>query len=208
MNTKVLTLNKFFQPLKVVSAYHALKAVINERAEIVCVENGNYICYNIDEWFELSMIKHQFEEEKTGLEDWIKTPDYPIEAPKIIRFLNFKKVPVRNNVRFSRRNIFIRDNYTCQYCGGKPKTSELELEHIIPKSRGGKSVWENTVCACSFCNDEKRDRTPEEAGMKLLRKPFKPNFLQAYGPPKVLQDNKYDDWQHFIDEVYWNIELK
>lgn len=206
-NIKVLTLNKVYQPLSIVSLYDALKAVINERAEVITVKEGSYLSHNIDEWFELSVLKSYFEEELTGREDWIKTPGMNIEAPRIIRFLNFDKKPFQK-VKFSRKNIFLRDNFVCQYCGNKFPIEKLQLEHVVPRSKGGKTTWLNTVCSCHKCNTRKRNRTPQEAGMSLIRKPFKPvfSFTSSLKIPHNAKE-KYTEWQHFLDEMYWNKQL-
>jgi 5-methylcytosine-specific restriction endonuclease McrA len=93
-----------------------------------------------------------------------------LQLPCVIRLCLYRRVPSRVQT-LSRRNILIRDGYVCQYCGEKFLNSELELEHVVPRARGGLSTWENLVAACRDCNARKADRTPAEAGMKLLRQP-------------------------------------
>jgi 5-methylcytosine-specific restriction endonuclease McrA len=93
-----------------------------------------------------------------------------IKLPCVIRLRQYRRLPGRVQA-LKRRNILMRDGNTCQYCGQKFTSGELELEHVIPRSRGGKSTWENLVAACRDCNKRKADRTPDEAGMKLLRRP-------------------------------------
>lgn len=94
-----------------------------------------------------------------------------IYVPSVIRLVNYAKVPYKRPIP-SRNNIFTRDQHRCMYCGSKGGKIVLELEHIIPKSRGGPSSWENMVCSCHACNQKKRDMTPEEAGMKLIHRPL------------------------------------
>ena len=98
---------------------------------------------------------------------------YPgVFMPSVIRLVEYAKVPYRTQ-QVSRKNIFLRDGYRCMYCGVKKRTGgELELEHIIPKSRGGRNTWENLVASCRECNRRKNDRTPEEAGMTLIHRPL------------------------------------
>jgi 5-methylcytosine-specific restriction endonuclease McrA len=105
--------------------------------------------------------------------DKIRTINKNYPLPSIIRLNSYVSVPFRNVV-MTRQNVFKRDNNACAYCG---KQSDLTLDHVIPKSRGGKSHWENLVTACKRCNSEKGSYTPEEAKMHLRIKPFKPTFL-------------------------------
>ena len=93
-----------------------------------------------------------------------------LQLPCVIRLHQYRRLPSRMQT-LSRRNILTRDGNICQYCGEKFNSSELELEHVIPRAQGGKSTWENLVAACRTCNSRKANRTPAEAGMKLLRKP-------------------------------------
>jgi 5-methylcytosine-specific restriction endonuclease McrA len=101
---------------------------------------------------------------------------YPgIYLPSVIRLRVYKHVPIRMQT-VSRKNIFMRDGYQCMYCGQSSSGAGLELEHIVPKSRGGKNEWSNLVAACRKCNSRKNDRTPEEAGMRLIRRPLPANI--------------------------------
>ena len=101
-----------------------------------------------------------------------------LQLPCVIRLRQYRRLSSRIQT-LSRKNILIRDGYTCQYCGVKLLSSELELEHVIPRSRGGQSTWENLVAACRDCNARKADRTPVEAGMKLLRQPRRVTILTS-----------------------------
>jgi 5-methylcytosine-specific restriction endonuclease McrA len=97
------------------------------------------------------------------------------QVPAVIRLLDKVKKKFSPKVVFTRKNVFMRDGYKCQYCGKESK--KLTLDHVMPTSRGGKNVWENVVAACQGCNSTKSNRTPEEAGMPLLSKPKKPSML-------------------------------
>jgi 5-methylcytosine-specific restriction endonuclease McrA len=99
--------------------------------------------------------------------------------PSVVRVLShFKRERIR--VKFSRLNIYTRDNFRCQYCGVRFPTEQLTFDHVIPRSKGGKTTWDNIVTSCARCNhDLKSNRTLAEAGMKLLRKPVKPRYLPA-----------------------------
>lgn len=103
---------------------------------------------------------------------------HEIPVPKVIRLINLVRSVYRNKVPYSPRNVFIRDNYTCQYCGTKGK---MTVDHIIPKSQGGKHSFENCVAACIPCNVvKKRNRTPDEAGMYLICKPVQPTIMEFF----------------------------
>ena len=117
----------------------------------------------------------------------------------------YDKVP-RQTVKFNRRNIFARDHNQCQYCGRKSSTSELSLDHVIPRSQNGQTTWDNIVCACVECNVRKGGRTPRQANMTLIRKPEKPKRSPLLN--LKLTQKKYQSWQSFIDTAYWSVELK
>jgi 5-methylcytosine-specific restriction endonuclease McrA len=119
----------------------------------------------------------------------------------------FEKVP-KTRVRFSRINIYTRDQDTCQYCGKHRKRSELNLDHVKPRSQGGTTCWENVVCSCIECNLRKGGRTPEQAHMKLLRTPERPKWTSLFRGGK---EKAYRAWLPFLnltDASYWNVELK
>jgi 5-methylcytosine-specific restriction endonuclease McrA len=117
---------------------------------------------------------------------FLRSPSTNFPVPSVIRLRRYVRRPPRYHVAFNRRNVFRRDGHTCQYCGRG--SGDLTLDHVMPKSRGGRSTWENIVTACRECNSRKRDRTPEEARMHLLRRPFAPRFVftTAYGQPPRL----------------------
>lgn len=121
-------------------------------------------------------------------------------APSII-VLN-KSIPNKRlfvTPKYSRENILIRDNYTCQYCGVKrSSTKKLNLDHVIPKAQGGLSSWENIVTACLDCNNGKRDRTPEEAGMKLFKQPTKPKENSVKFYLRANNDSFPEEWKFYL----------
>lgn len=122
----------------------------------------------------------------------IQTVRNSFAYPSVIKLLTYIRIPF-NDVELSRKNIIKRDGNKCQYCG--KKNVEMTIDHIIPKSRGGEDTWENLIAACVRCNNRKGNRTPEEAQMPLLSKPFKPNHLlflkQNYG-------NIEENWRPFL----------
>jgi 5-methylcytosine-specific restriction endonuclease McrA len=201
LSASVLVLNRLFMAVRVVNIRRAFVLLYKRLAEVVAVEDGSFATYDFHTWTELSQYKRMFEPAK---HEWIRTVRLQIAVPRVIRLVSFDKMP-RNDVKFNRRNLFSRDGNRCQYCGRKFPSSELSLDHIIPKSRGGRMTWENVVCACVSCNVRKGGRTPREAHMTLVRKPQKPRScptlkLHASSP-------RYRSWQYFLDNAYWNVEL-
>src|SRR5437762_841228 len=104
------------------------------------------------------------------------------------------------------RSIYARDSNRCQYCGKKHPTTELSLDHVTPKSQGGKSTWDNIVCCCVKCNVKKGGRTPDQAHMHLIAKPVKPKRSPVINIR--LADERYWSWKQFLDNAYWTVELK
>jgi len=149
---RALVLNATDVPLAVVPARRAVVLVLREKAEVV-LTNG--------------MVFH--------------SERIVIDAPSIVRLRRFVHVPFRAHAPLTRRAVFARDGWTCQYCGG----SAENLDHVVPRSRGGLHVWENVVAACRRCNAKKMDRTPQEAGYRLHRQPFAPSdgFHLTLGRP-------------------------
>ena len=106
----------------------------------------------------------------------IRSRSFALRTPAVIRLKKGGTTPKRA-VRFSRINVYTRDGFRCQYCGEKKAMRDLNYDHVIPRVKGGKTIWENIVTSCYVCNDRKGCRSPEEAGMKLRKKPYKPNSL-------------------------------
>jgi 5-methylcytosine-specific restriction endonuclease McrA len=161
LDSSVLMLNAHYMAMRIVSVRRAFTLLFKRDrsdqpvAEIVSVEDGKYISYDFADWTELSAFRKEFE---PNGHDWIHTVRFDIVVPRIIRVLTFAKLP-RQEVKFNRRNLFARDHNTCQYCGKHHTTSQLSLDHVIPRSRGGKTTWDNIVAACLKCNVQS-GRTP------------------------------------------------
>jgi 5-methylcytosine-specific restriction endonuclease McrA len=171
-------------------------------AEVIHIEDGQYGNYDFSSWREVSELKAEF---KAPHDDWIRSVNFEIQAPRVIRLLVYDRVP-RQTVRLNRRNIFARDANICQYCGKKFPTSELSLDHVLPRSRGGQTTWDNMVCACVACNVRKGGRTPQEASMHLFRKPVRPKRSPVLAIK--LGNPKYQSWKTFLDSAYWSVDLK
>lgn len=204
LQTHVLTLNRGYVAFQVMTVRRALCLLFKGIAEVVNVEDGRYHSYDFQSWKEISELKLALDERGED-EDWINAVQFPLQVPRVIRLLRYDRVP-RHVVKFNRRNIFLRDRNSCQYCNRKFSQSELSLDHVVPRSRGGLTTWENIVCACLKCNVRKGGRTPREAGMQLATRPRKP----ARSPllAQTLISLKYASWKNFLDEAYWTTELQ
>jgi 5-methylcytosine-specific restriction endonuclease McrA len=202
LSTSVLLLNRLYMAVRVITARRALTLVYRELAEVVSCESGQYLSYDFDDWVELSQAKARFEPEK---HDWVRTVRFQVAVPRIIRLLVYERLP-RVEVKLNRRNLFARDHNRCQYCGRKFPTSELSVDHVVPRTQGGETVWENLVCACVRCNVRKGGRTPAEAHMRLVAPPRRPRRSPIL--TIKLSDARYASWKQFVDFAYWNVELK
>jgi 5-methylcytosine-specific restriction endonuclease McrA len=203
LDASVLVLNKLFMAVHIISVRRAFCLLCKDLAEVVSLEDGQYTTYDFTTWREVSEYRAQnFRQED---DDWVRTSSTAIQVPRIIRLTGYDRLP-RQTVKFNRRNIFARDNNQCQFCGKKFPTSELSLDHVTPRSKGGQTTWENIVCACVACNVRKGGRTPREAGMTLIRKPEKPKRSPMLN--LKLTQGKYQSWKSFLENAYWSVELK
>jgi hypothetical protein len=202
LDCSVLVLNKHYMAIRIVGARRAFSLLFRDLAEVVSLEQGQYANYNFQSWCEVSRFRRRFEPDGY---DWISTVNFHVAVPRIIRLLFYDRLPP-TDVKFNRRNIFARDKNRCQYCGKRYSTSELSLDHVIPRTMGGKSVWENVVCACADCNVKKGGRMPQQAGLALVRKPVKPRHNPLIHVH--LGQERYRSWQQFLDHAYWSVELK
>ncbi len=188
----VLVLNSLWQAVQVTTVRRAFRLFYAGRARAV---ERDFSTYDFENWCDLPPgVDHEV----------IQTPRRAIRIPRVIQLLHYDRVP-RREVRFTRRNIFFRDRNRCQYCGRAQPQTQLNLDHVVPLSRGGLSTWDNVVCACVACNSRKGNRTPREAGMTLVRTPKRPA-----GHPVVRAGwigPRYDEWRTFLDLAYWNVEL-
>ena len=138
-------------------------------------------------------------------EECIHTINFKIKVTEVILLSGYNGIPCRKLV-LNRKNLFERDHYTCQYCGKRMKSELLTIDHVIPRSRGGKNTWENLVLACIGCNKRKRNRLTHEAGMRPLKKPVKPKSIPGIGIQ--ISAIKKISWQKFLNRAYWETELK
>lgn len=158
----------------------------------VLVLNASYEVLNITRWQRALCLIFAGKAEVLEQSDRsVRSTNSAYPVPSVIRMHYFVKKP-RLLVPFSRANVFQRDRFTCQYCGCRRSSQELTLDHIMPRSRGGDTGWENVVTACTRCNAKKGDRTPEGAGMKLIKKPRTPQYTPS------IQNSFRSEWGKYI----------
>jgi len=145
---RVLVLNATLEPLHTVSVPRAVALLLSSKAEMIEAAEGE-----------------------------LRSQHVRLPLPLVIRLAAYVRLPRCVPLTATRRGVFRRDNYTCQYCGRIVPTNELTLDHVVPRCRGGQTVWENAVAACQPCNQRKNDRTPAEARMRLLRPPLRPRYV-------------------------------
>ena len=196
INAYLLVLNRSWVAVNVAPAKRALTLLFQGHARVV--HPKDYALYDFDAWLEFSRGSNGVSARR-----FVYTPSDRIRLPEVIVLNAFNGFHTPD-VRLSRRNIFARDKNVCQYCGERFTRSELSIDHIIPRSRGGQDTWENLVLACTACNLKKRDRTPEEAQMPLIKKPVAPRWLPRFESP--LPKEELHSWKRFVDLAYWSTE--
>ena len=196
LDSSVLVLNRLWQAVNICTARRAFSLIYSGQAQVVDASGGDYQTFNFDEWKDF-----------TGVEDghdYVHTLNFRVKVPKIIVLMVFDKLP-RKEIKLTRQNIFLRDKFECQYCGKKFERNDLNIDHVVPRSRGGKTTWDNVVCSCVRCNTKKGNRSPEQARMPLMRIPKAPRpraFLNV-----SMSRVPHDSWKTFVDVAYWNVEL-
>jgi 5-methylcytosine-specific restriction endonuclease McrA len=191
----VLVLNRNYQPIHVTSAKRAFSLLVLGVAQVI---DKQFRVFDFDSWAQLSAERG---------DDVVHTIDRTIKVPRVIILQLYDRIP-RTKVRFSRHNIYLRDGNTCQYCGETLPRTELNLDHVVPRAQGGRTTWENVVCCCIDCNLHKGARTPDQAGMRLLKPPVRPRWTPSF---RTAGDRvRYREWLPFLDlpnASYWNVEL-
>jgi len=164
--TQVLVLNATYEPMSVVSVRRAVLLLLKEKAEIV-----------------------------EAAEAYLRSARVQLPVPLVIRLVCYVRIPHRLSLPVSRRTVLARDQYTCQYCGTQPGRAQLTMDHVVPRSRGGETCWENVVTACGPCNRRKGGRTPDEAQMPVLKSPRRPRYLAL----TILEGNSaHETWDKYM----------
>lgn len=198
LDQPVLVLNRNWTAIDVKPVREAVGNVCTENAEFINPEDFQQ--YNWEEWAELKV--------REG-EPFIATGRQQVRVPDVIVLLNYEKVHTQALV-FNRRNLFLRDHNTCQYCGKRFKSSECSIDHVLPQCQGGPSTWENCVLACVTCNVRKGGRTPKQANMKLVRTPVKPRWSPTFRARTIKPVwGKFGvNIEALVSDLYWQVELE
>lgn len=187
-----LVLNRNWQPVNIAPVARALVMIWNESARVVDPED-----FRLHTWSDWSRLRP-----REG-EPFIQAVTFRLRVPEVLTLTRYDRSR-ESIVTFSRRNIFKRDHSTCQYCGSRPGSAELTIDHVLPRAQGGTSRWDNCVLACVECNSRKANRTPEQAGMKLRRPPVRPRWRPLYASNGI----RIESWSKFLSEAYWNVALE
>lgn len=206
LDSSVLVLNRFYVAVHVISVRRAFTLLYCESAEVILLEEGRYASYDFDSWRLLSELHADLARREVAPRegDWLRTVGGEIRAPRVIRLLQFDGHH-RRVLRFNRRNLFARDEHRCQYCGHRFTPDELSFDHVVPRSQGGETNWENVVCSCLPCNSRKGGRTPQEARMRLLRHPAQPKHNPLLSTK--LAHPRYELWRSFLGGTTATLDL-
>ena len=195
IDSRVLVLNRSYFPVGICSVKEAFKLICQDadpsdtsKGPLAWILDAKAQPYDLATWMSLPV--------EDGME-YVGLVHGKVRVPRVIRLATFNKVP-NTVVKFSRQNVMTRDSFTCCYCGEKKPIRMLSLDHVHPRSKGGRTDWANIVTACMTCNQSKGDRTPEQAGMELLRKPFRPTWSHLQ---KTIRGKTYEEWVPWLAKV-------
>jgi 5-methylcytosine-specific restriction endonuclease McrA len=196
LEMSALVLNKRWTPVRIAPVREVIGLVAKGSA--IIIEPGSFQTHDLVSWNDVSKARAGFH----GCV--IRSARLSLVPPEVILLTTYDGLGQRSVV-FSRKNLFKRDHYTCQYCGARPGPEELTVDHVLPRSRGGLSTWENCVLACVPCNARKADRTVAHAGLKLRKLPKKPSW-RALAP--ISPQERRVSWDQFLTRAYWEVELE
>ena len=185
-----LVLNKNWSPIGVQVVSRALCLVFSQNAKII--DPQDYQQYTWEDWLQM---------QPSDDDPTIRLIGTTIRVPEVISLVNYSGMK-QHSIVFNRRNLFERDKYMCQYCGTHLNSKDVTVDHIVPRSQGGKSSWSNCVLACVKCNWKKADKTLSQSGMKLLCEPSKPKWNPIFRA-KIL----IPSWEKFLSEMYWTVPI-
>ena len=187
---RVLVLNRIWQPVNIVGVQRAFSLLLQDHAQVINTLDTSYRMMDSAEWLAFSESDEPADEEA-----FVQTVRMRIRVPKVLLLRSYDRLPVQE-VKFTRENLFERDRYRCQYCGNEHEARELNMDHVIPRDKGGRTSWEIIVTSCITCNSRKANRLPHQASMHLIRKPERPR-MRPFISYLIGQDCD-EDWSHFI----------
>lgn len=190
LDQRVLVLNRLWQPVNIVGLRRALSLVFRGRASILHVDEGDHRVFPAEAWLEFSRRYPPAEDIA------IRTPRINLVPPRVVLLGEYDRVP-RRDIRFNRRNVYLRDSHCCQYCGRRYPEEELNLDHVVPRDRGGVTTWENIVTACIRCNARKGNRLPAQASMELRRAPQRPKWRMLMAASLTADEHQL--WKDFLE---------
>ena len=184
LSAPVLLLNRYFAPVSVIPARRAM-TLLYAGSALAIDDQGE--AFDFRRWRDLPVRE---------ADDGLPVVSGALRVPRVLHLMRYDRTP-HNVVRLTRRNLLLRDQYECQYCRKRPGVRGLNVDHVLPRCRGGQDTWENLVISCRECNLNKGRRTPEEAGMRLIRRPQRPRWsmtahilMSAHGP--------FREWRPFL----------
>lgn len=192
LSQRTLVLNRSWMAVTTTTVRRALSLVYQEAARFICPDS--YETHDFDSWAELAVARD---------EPCIRTVSRQFRVPEVIVLTIYDGMPKRR-VAFSRRNLYRRDGFSCQYCGAQPGSEELTIDHVVPRSQGGRTTWANCVLACVRCNMRKANRSLVQAGLRLRHVPKEPRWSWDV---EISVGVRRASWEHFLSDRYWNTEL-
>jgi 5-methylcytosine-specific restriction endonuclease McrA len=200
LDQPVLVLNRLWQAVNIIGARRAFALLARGHAQVVHGDSDDFRVFSLMDWMDFSVHNPPL----VAMES-VHTPTRVIRLPQVVLLCHFDRLPCKE-LKLTRNNVFERDKCTCQYCGSLFPDEELNLDHVIPRDRGGRTTWENIVCSCIPCNSRKANKLPHEAGMRLIRKPSRPKWRPVIS--LLLENHDRERWKDFLDLAYWNVELE
>ena len=202
LNTPVLVLNRLWQPVNICAARRAVTLLFLGHAQVVHIDaEKNFLTHDVHSWSQVV----------EGVSDLqvLHSISLVIRVPTVIVLTSFDRLP-RQEVKFTRQNVFERDSYTCQYCSQKPEVARLNLDHVIPREKGGRTTWENVVCSCIPCNTRKANKLPADVNMFPMREPRQPRwrpFLSSACSGGGARRIHHESWRHFLQSNAETVEV-
>lgn len=181
-------LNRAYVPVNITDFGSAISLLYNDKCKALDL---SYASYTFTEWV-------NFTKAQPEVLPYVSTVNYRVAVPEIVVLTEYDRLHVRD-VRYSRQNVLARDRYRCAYCGLGFKTENLNVDHILPKDKGGTSDWHNVITSCYPCNQKKGNKTLEEAGLKLKFKPRQPVWISPLQRPRMGRHCK--SWSVFINKL-------